>query len=176
MKSVVELNISAPQAKVAKLFEDPQQFPKWMDDVDRVEPVNGSGRDWESQFRMVPKRGNLIFTAKVVKRTNAHAQLALEAPTVSVSVNGTFMKLSAMKTRLVSEEVFTFKGLFGHLFGWIGFLSIMLAHRRHMRAFKRFAESLHTSPSPEPNAMANVPTRSPMHSLSNVGSATGIDG
>ena len=176
MKSVVELDISAPQAKVAKLFEDPHQFPKWMDDVARVEPVNGSGRDWESQFRMVPKRGNLIFTAKVVKRSNARAHLALDAPNVSVSINGTFMKLSAMKTRLISEEVFTFKGLFGHLFGWIGFVAIMRAHRRHMRAFTRFAESLHTSPATEPNVMPNTPSRSPMHSISNVGSATGVDG
>jgi hypothetical protein len=139
MKSVVELDVEAPQEKVAALFDDPWTFPQWMDDLERIEPVSGSGM---SRFRLVPKKGNLVFIARVVDgEPPHHAQLALDAPTVSVSVTGRFRKLSDQTTRLVSEEVFQFKGLLGHLFGWFGRGSIRRAHRRHMESFKRFAES-----------------------------------
>ena len=139
MKSVVELNIDAPQEKVAELFEDPWTFPSWMDDLERIEPVSGSAM---SRFRLVPKKGNLVFIARVVDAEPPHhARLALDAPTVSVSVTGRFRKLSDHTTRLVSEEIFHFKGLLGHLFGWLGRGSIRRAHRRHMESFKRFAES-----------------------------------
>jgi hypothetical protein len=41
MKSVVQLDISVPQATVAELFADPANNPMWMDDLARVEPMNG---------------------------------------------------------------------------------------------------------------------------------------
>ena len=139
MKSVVELDVEAPQEKVAELFEDPWAFPKWMDDLERIEPVSGSGM---SRFRLVPKTGNLVFIARVVDaEAPHHARLALDAPSVSVSVTGRFRKLSDQTTRLVSEEIFHFKGFLGHVYGWLGRSSIRRAHRRHMESFKRFAES-----------------------------------
>jgi len=56
-------------------------------------------------------------------------------------VKGTFVALSAARTRLLSEEVFRFKGLFNKVFGFLVQRTIKNAHRRHMEAFKRFAEA-----------------------------------
>ena len=42
MKSVIELEIDVPQARLATLFADPQQNTKWMDDVDSVETINSA--------------------------------------------------------------------------------------------------------------------------------------
>jgi hypothetical protein len=56
-------------------------------------------------------------------------------------VNVRFVALSSERTRLISEEVFRFKGLFNKVFGFLAQRSIKKAHRRHMEAFKRFAEA-----------------------------------
>jgi hypothetical protein len=94
-----------------------------------------------SKYRLVPKKGKMVFVATVVARnlpTESH--LSLEASNVTVSVNGTFVALSSSRTRLTSEEVFHFKGLLNTIFGFLAWRAIRSVHRRHMEAFKRFAE------------------------------------
>ncbi len=142
MKSVIELEINAPQEKVAELFDNPQMFPLWMDDVERIEPVRtNSSIAPGPTFRMVPKEGDLEFVGRVVRRDPPYrSRLVLHASNVTVAVKGTFVRLSDVETKLVSEETFSFKGLFGRLFGFLGRRSIRRAHRRHMESFKRFAE------------------------------------
>ena len=139
--SVVELEINVPQAKLAELYTAPDLFTEWMDDVERCEPLSGDGRAPGSTFRLVPKKGNMIFVGRIVAMDLPHrAQLILDAESVSVSVTGTLVKLSDLTTKLVSEEVFTFKGLFHTLFGFLAQRAIKRAHRTHMESFKRFAE------------------------------------
>jgi hypothetical protein len=46
--------------------------------------------------------------------------------------------LFSEKTKLISEEEFSFKGLFNKVFGFLAQRTIKNAHRRHMEAFKRF--------------------------------------
>jgi uncharacterized protein YndB with AHSA1/START domain len=142
MKSVLELEIAAPPERVADLFDDPETFPRWMDDLERVELLNGgSGARTGTRFRLVPKKGDLVFVGTVMGREPPHrSHLVLDAPTVSVSITGTFTALSGARTKLVSEETFMFKGLLGLVFGFLGSFAIKRAHRRHMEAFKRFAE------------------------------------
>ena len=142
MKSVVELDIKAPQAKVAKLFADPRNNPKWMDEIERIEPVSGKPGEPGSVYRLVPKRGKLNFVATVVSRDlPSEARLSLEDRRVTVSVRGEFRKLSDRKTKLTSEETFRFKGLFNRVFAFLARSAIKAAHRRHIESFKRFAES-----------------------------------
>ena len=142
MKSVVELDIKAPQAKVAKLFADPRNNPKWMDEIERIEPVSGKPGEPGSVYRLVPKRGKLNFVATVVSRDlPSEARLSLEDRRVTVSVRGEFRKLSDRKTKLTSEETFRFKGWFNRVFGFLARGAIKTAHRRHIESFKRFAES-----------------------------------
>ena len=141
MKSVVELEINVPQERVASLFTDPRNSTKWMDDLDRYEPMSGEPGMPGSTYRLVPKKGKMVFLATVISRKLPNeARLNLDASNVAVSVTGTFVPLSPNRTRLISEEVFSFKGPFNKLFGFFVQRTIRNTHRRHMEAFKRFAE------------------------------------
>lgn len=143
MRSVIELEIDVPQARLAKLFADPENNPKWMDELERYEPISGEPGMPGSTYRLVPKKGNMIFVATVIARNlPTEVRLRLNASTVTVSVKDTFVALSPGTTRLISEEEFRFKGLLNRVYGFLAARSIKNAHRRHMEAFKRFAEAL----------------------------------
>jgi len=142
MTSRVELDINAPQPQAAQLFADPRNNPRWMDDLERIEPISGTLGEPGSIYKMVPKQGTLTFLATVVSRSlPTEVTLSLENPRVSVGVRDTFLRLSDHKARLISEEVFTFKGVFGKVTGLLAHRAIRNAHRRHMESFKRFVES-----------------------------------
>lgn len=68
MESIVELEISVEQTRLAALFADPMNNPKWMDDLERIEPIDGDLGQPGSTYRLVPKPGNLIFVATVMTR------------------------------------------------------------------------------------------------------------
>jgi hypothetical protein len=140
-KSTVELSIDAPLMEVAYLLSDPRNSTKWMDDLERYEPIRGEPGTPGSTYRLVPKRGNMVFTATVVERDlPTRLQLKLDASNVTVAVTGTMSKLPDGRTLLRSEEVFTFKGLWNTVFGFLAQAAVRKAHRRHIEAFKRFAE------------------------------------
>ena len=143
MKSVVELEINAPKHRVAALFADPNNNTRWMDDLEKIEPISGEPGMPGSKYRMVQSRPRrMTFIATVTARNLPdESALQLEAPNVVVSVTDRFAALSPQATRLISEEVFTFKGLFNKMFGFLVQKNIRNAHRRHMQSFKRFAES-----------------------------------
>ena len=141
MKSVVELEIAAQQAVVADLYMDPTNNPKWMDEVDRIEPISGELGEAGSVYRMVPKRDDRVFVATVLtKDAPAETRLSLKAPDTSVAIKVTLHKLAWDRTMFVSEETFRFRGLLGTVMGLLAAPAIKRAHRRHMEAFKRFAE------------------------------------
>src|SRR6478672_9743949 len=142
MKSRLELDIDAPRDRLAALLADPNNNPKWMDDIERIDPVRGELGEPGSVYRVVPKKGKLVFVATVVRRAlPTQLGLLLDAPRVSVVITDTFRKLSEDKTRLISEVVLRFKGAFGKIIGVLARRPIKRAHRRHMESFKRFAES-----------------------------------
>ena len=141
MKSIVEVEINKPQREVAALFADPSNNPKWMHDLDHYEAITENQGLPGSKYRMVPKKGKMIFVATVVERTAEELTLDLEASNVHVSVNGKLKSLSPEKTRLTSEEIFTFKGLINKVFGVFAGNSIKRVHRKHIEDFKKFAES-----------------------------------
>jgi hypothetical protein len=145
MKSIVELEINAPQAKVAELFADLRAFPQWMDDVERIEPLGGpAGLSPERAYRLVPKKGRWrsAFVARVVRRDPPfRSRLTLRSRNVSVDVTGTFVRLSEDRTRLVAKNEIGFRGLLSRVLGLLGWRAIRRAHRRHMESFKRFAEA-----------------------------------
>jgi hypothetical protein len=83
-----------------------------------------------------------MFDATVLARNlPAELCLSLEAPNVTISVKGLFAVVSSNKTRLTSEQVFSFKGPLNKVFGFLARGAIKKAQRRHMEAFKRFAEA-----------------------------------
>lgn len=143
MKSVVEVEINAPQQKVAELHVDPRNNPKWMHDVARYESVSGEVGMPGFTYRLVPKEGNMIFLATVVERNLPdELKLHLKAEDVSVEVTAKFIALSSEKTKLVSEQVFTFKGQDSTSVSPDVENAIKTAHRSHIEGFKRFAESI----------------------------------
>lgn len=141
MRSVIDLNIQAPRDSVAALFADPMNNPKWMDDVERCEPIAGVPGLPGATYRMVPKSGNRVFVATVLSRDlPKEIRLQLDASDVTVWITDRFSALSERATRLVSEEDFRFKSALSRLLGFLATPLIRRAHRRHMISFKRFAE------------------------------------
>ena len=140
MKSTVEIDIAVPRARLAELLADPGNTPAWMEDLDRYEPLSGAQGMPGSTYRLVPKKGP-AFTATVVARELPHrVALRLEGKNVDVSVNDRFAPLSDDRTRLFSVEEFHFKGVLPSLYALFARRAIHNAHRRHMDAFKAFAE------------------------------------
>jgi hypothetical protein len=112
-----------------------------MDDLERIEPMSGDLGEPGSTYRLVPKRGKLVFVARVMSRKlPTDARLILDAPSVSVSVTGGFLALSEETTSLVSEEILSFKGIIAPLLGFFARGAIKGVHRQHMQSFRRFAE------------------------------------
>jgi hypothetical protein len=141
MKSIVQVEINAPVFEVANLFVDPRNSPKWMLDLDRYEPVSGERGEIGSTYRLVPKKGNMVFLATVIRLDLPHDLcLHLSGASVDVTVTGKLKALSPTKTQLVSEELFEFKGLLFSIFSVLARNSIRSAHRQHIEDFKRFVE------------------------------------
>ena len=142
VKSTVDIDIHAPQTAVAELFADPRNNPKWMDDLERVELVSGEVGAAGSQYRMVSPDARMNFVATVRDRDLPNeVRLRLDGSNVVVDITDRFTTPSQGVTRLVSEEIFTFKGPIARIFGILAQNRIRDAHRRHMMSFKRFAES-----------------------------------
>jgi uncharacterized protein YndB with AHSA1/START domain len=112
MRSVVEFDIRAPRHRVAALFADPANNPKWMHDLDRCEPIEGSPGMPGSTYRMVPKTGDMFFVATVLARELPNeVRLRLDGKGVVVSITDRFREMSPDVTTMISEEEFRFTGL-----------------------------------------------------------------
>jgi hypothetical protein len=141
MKSVVTIDIAMAQADLAELIADPRSYPKWMEEVRRIEPLNGKPGAAGSRFRMVARDTGRTFVATVMQRQlPTRFKLSLESPSVSVVVVGQLIKLSSTRTRLLSEETFAFRGALGSALGFLTRLSMRRAHRRQIDALKQLAE------------------------------------
>jgi hypothetical protein len=141
LKSVVQVDIDLPRDRLAALFADPALSTKWMDDIARYEPLSGQPGGPGSTYRLVPKSRDMIFVATVIANDLPNeSRLRLDADNLMVAITARYVAISPRQSRLVSEEVFTFKGLVGKLGGFLARGAIHKAHRRHMEAFKRFAE------------------------------------
>ncbi|MEA2985010.1 MAG: hypothetical protein QOD94_1264, partial [Alphaproteobacteria bacterium] len=132
MKSIVDIEVNRPRQEVAALMADPGNMTKWMHDLERYEHIGGDFGMPGSQYRMVPKAATRQagFVSTVIAR-NLPEQLVLKlkSPMADVAVTATFTALSDRRTRLVSEEVFTFHGLFNRVFSLLARGQIKKHHR-----------------------------------------------
>ena len=141
MKDVVEVEITVPQQELAGLFADPRNSPKWMLDLERYEPVSGKEGMPGSMYRLVPKEGEMVFLATVVElNLPGELKLHLKASGVEVAITSTLIALSPTRTKLISEELFTFKGPDNATVSPSVKDAIHAAHSRHMEDFRIFAE------------------------------------
>jgi len=141
MKHIVVIDIDAPQDAVADLYSDPSKNTQWMDDVERYEPVSGKQGMPGSKYRLIPKRGSMLFTATVVERELPRKlRLKLDSSSAVVEMRGTLSSLPGGRTRLTSEEVVSFKGDWHKFTGLFARPAIRWTHRKHIQAFKKFVE------------------------------------
>jgi uncharacterized protein YndB with AHSA1/START domain len=141
MRSVVDLEIEAPRETVAELYSDPRNNPKWMEDLERNEPISGELGEPGSKYRMVSKDSDMHFVVTVVSvylPENVRLRLVWKQFTVDINVD--FIQLDTGLTRFISTEDFGFTGFRARLGGLLARRAIKSAHRRHMEGFKRFAE------------------------------------
>jgi hypothetical protein len=141
VKSVVEVEIDRQLQEVAELFANPRNNLKWMHDVKSYEPLSGEQGMPGSTYRLVPKEGDMIFLATVVERNLPdELRVNLEASTVDIAMTGRMVPLSPTRTKLISEEVFTFKSSDNETVASSVKDAIKANHRRHIEDFKHFAE------------------------------------
>jgi len=141
MTSIIDIEIGTSQERAAALLADPAINSRWMEDLEVVAPIAGELGAVGSKYRMVQKEHGREFVATVVAKDLPRVlHLELDAPDVWVSITDRLEPVSARRTRLVSMEIFDFKGLLQRALGLFARHRIKEAHRRHMEAFKRFAE------------------------------------
>lgn len=141
MKSIVEVEIDKPQEEVAMLFADPGNNPKWMHDLAGYEPISGDQGMPGFSYRLLPKEGDMIFLATIVE-SNLPDMICmkLRALTVDVAIKVTFTALSSTRTKLISEEEFSFNDSNNTIVDSAKQNAIRAAHRQHIEDFKSFAE------------------------------------
>jgi uncharacterized protein YndB with AHSA1/START domain len=141
MRSVVDIEIEAPRELVAELYSDASNNPRWMDDLERNEPISGEPGEPGSKYRMVSKDSDMHFVVTVVSvQFPENVKLHLEWKGFTVDINVDFIQLDTNSTRFVSTEDFSFSGFLPRLGGLLARRAIRSAHRKHMEGFKRFAE------------------------------------
>ncbi|HLO28614.1 MAG TPA: SRPBCC family protein [Anaerolineales bacterium] len=141
MKSVVEVEIDMPLQEVAEQYADPHNNPKWMHDLQRYEPIGSDQGMPGSTYRLVPKEGDMIFLATVSERNLPHQlRVNFEAATVDMTMTATMIPLSPTRTKLISEEEFTFKDPENGSVASSVKEAIKAVHRRHIEDFKHFME------------------------------------
>jgi hypothetical protein len=140
VKSTVVVDVDAPPKEVASLFADPSINVQWMHEIERYEPISGKQGMPGSMYRLIPKHGSTLFTATIVKRFPDQLYLNLEADNVTVEVHGIVRTLDNGRTRLISKENFKFKGVWNKVYGVLASPVMRITHRRHINAFKAFAE------------------------------------
>ncbi len=138
MKDVVTIKIAAPVENVANVFANPEVSEQWMHGV-KYQPISGTPGMPGSQYRLVSK--DLNFTVTVIKRDLPNQfVMSLDDPTVHVLVTGTFKALPDGRTKLTSEEVFTFKDPKRRMFSFLAWPAIHKVHREQMESFKLFMQ------------------------------------
>jgi hypothetical protein len=142
MKSIFETEVNIPHTKLAELYANPENSIKWMLDLEKYEPISGKPGMPGSKYRLIPRKGNMIFTATVISSDlPAEIKLNLESNNVNVLVTAKFIALSPEKTKFISEEVFIFKGIFHKVFGFLAQSAVRKAHHKHMNDFIEFARA-----------------------------------
>jgi hypothetical protein len=136
MKSIVEVEINTSQKEAAALYADPHNNLKWRHDIACYESLSGEKSMPGSTYRLVPKQENMIFIATVIERKLPdELKLHLKALDVDVDVRGTFRSLPPSRTKLISEQIFTFNDADDET------VSPSVKERRDMEGFKSFAEN-----------------------------------
>jgi len=138
---VVEININVPQKDLAELLANPRNCLKWMLDLKSFEPVSGEEGLPGSTYRLVAKDRDMVFLATVVERNlPSLLKLNVKGSGIDIVITSRMVALSPTKTKLISEKNFTFEGMNNAEVRTPTQDAIQIAHSRHIKEFKSFAE------------------------------------
>jgi carbon monoxide dehydrogenase subunit G len=143
MKYTSEIEIAKPIDQVIRLFDNPDNLPRWMDGLQSFEHISGTPGQPGAKSRLKFKMGNremeMIETIKVRNLPDEFSGTYEAKGTLNL-VKAKFVKLAESRTKYISEQEFQFKGVMKIM----GFLMPGLFKKQTMkflRSFKTFAEN-----------------------------------
>jgi carbon monoxide dehydrogenase subunit G len=143
MKYTSEIEIAKPIDQVIRLFDNPDNLPRWMDGLQSFEHISGTPGQPGAKSRLKFKMGNremeMIETIKVRNLPDEFSGTYEAKGTLNL-VKAKFVKLAESRTKYISEQEFQFKGVMKIM----GFLMPGLFKKQTMKfltSFKTFAEN-----------------------------------
>jgi uncharacterized membrane protein len=143
MKYTVEIEINKPVSKVIELFDSVDNMYKWMEGLEKFEPISGTpgevGAKSKLTFKM--KRGTLEMLETItVKNLPKEFSGTYDAKGVHNIVKNFFHEIPGGKTRYVTDQEFQFTG-FMKVLGFLMPGMFKKQSMKHLTAFKNFVES-----------------------------------
>jgi len=143
MKYVVDTVIDRPVEEVISKFDDAENLKEWMDGLISFEPTGGTpgeiGAKSRLVFRMGSKEIEMIETI-TVKNLPHEFGGTYEAEGVFNTVMNRFENVGNDQTRMTQECEFEFTNLMMKVVGFFVPGAFKKTTRKHMDAFKAFAE------------------------------------
>ncbi len=143
MKFTQEIEIDKPIDAVVAIFDNPENFDKWMPDLLSYHPINSASRNTGAQFKMIFKmgKGEMEMVETIINH-NLPDELSAtyEAKGIFNTIKYGFTQLTPHKTRYFAENEFKMKGylkVMEILIPWV----IKKQSMEYMKSFKQFAES-----------------------------------
>ena len=152
MKYTVAIDIEVPLAEVIKLFDNPDNWPKWRDGFVSAEPVRGSPGQEKSLTKLINRvGGRTIEMTEEVERKNLPEEMTCvyEAPGFWFGawnrVTNRFRELERDKTQWEFECEFRCRGLL-KVMATLTPGMFRSASLKEMNNFKAFAENERNDP------------------------------
>lgn len=139
-----EILIDRPRDKVVALFADPEEAKNWQPGLISIEPISGPpGQEGsKSRLRFKMGKGEMEMTETILtRRLPEEFHGVYDAPGVHNIVRNYFHEAGPDRTRLVSENVFEFSGLFMKIIAFLMPGSFKKQSMEYAQLFKKLCES-----------------------------------
>ena len=143
MKYSSEIEINKPIDQVIALFDNADNMGKWMEGLQTFEHLSGTPGQPGAKSKLVFMMGKRkIEMIETITTRNLPAEFSgtYEAKGVFNIVKNKFIKLSASKTKYITENEFQFKGMMKIM----GFLMPGMFKKqsyKYLKDFKKFVEN-----------------------------------
>jgi uncharacterized membrane protein len=145
MRFRLETLIDKPRAEVWKIFNNPENMPKWQPSLTNFEILSGMPGQVGAISKLTYKEGEREFTL-IEKITQMHEPSSLEGiyenNFADNIVQNRFVEAGETQTRWVVETEFKFKTLLMKVMGNVLKKNYVKRTQRDMQRFKEMAEAL----------------------------------
>lgn len=143
MKYTLEIDINRPVERVIELFDNIDNMYKWMDGLQKVEPISGvqgqPGAKMKLTFQMGKRTVEMVETVTVRNLPHEFSG-TYEANGVFNVVKNYFKAIDENTTRYSTEQEFQFKG-FMKIIGWLFPGAFKKQSMKYLQDFKKFCEA-----------------------------------